>query len=182
MVNEPIGSGVSGASGALGTVDPARFARDRSRVTGTLVPQQLPRVLEELFDEKGGIGYDVAGYVSDSGAPCLRIHLTIDLAARCQRCLDRLPLHFEVERNVVLVDGAQATEQADDDDPDHENDDIDTIPLTRALDLKDLVEEEIVLSLPMAPRHPESECAGRSDQASERSDSPFAALSGLKVH
>ena len=52
-----------------------------------------------------------------------------------------------------------------------------------SLDLRDLIEEEIVLSLPMAPRHPEDACSAQAEaSAVGGSDSPFSALAGLKAH
>ncbi len=116
------------------------------------------------------------GYTSPKGRPVLRISLTADLAVRCQRCLGRLPLHLDVRRDVVLV-----SEAADLDPLEDEDDDTDTIFNAGPLDLDDLLEQEIVLSVPMVPRHPEDACsvqpaAAKIDEAS----SPLSALAGLK--
>jgi uncharacterized protein len=158
-------------------IDPARFARDRSRVAGELPLSRLPRLGDLLFDREGAVSYTVEGYTSAKGQPALRINLTADLAVHCQRCLERLPLHLNVRREIVLVPQARELESAGDED-----DDIDAVPGAISLDLHDLVEEEVVLSLPMAPRHPEDACslqpaAAKMDEAA----SPFSALAGLKT-
>lgn len=158
-------------------VDPARFAREQSRLTGTLTLAQLPRLADVLFDHAGSVSYEVAGYTRGNGQPALHIALAADLALRCQRCLERLALHLDVERDLVLVANASAVDPGDDED-----DDIDTIPRVAALDLLQLIEEEMVLSLPMAARHPEDGCTAQP-AASEvgKSASPFSALAGLKT-
>ncbi len=157
-------------------IDPARLARERSRVTGVLAVAQLPRLADLLFGREGVVSYEVEGATSAKGQPVLRIHLTADLAVSCQRCLERLPLRLDVKRDLVLVAAAADVDQLEDED-----DDTDTIASTGSLDLHDLLEQEIVLSVPMAPRHPENACGTRLG-ASNTGEvaSPFSSLAGLK--
>jgi DUF177 domain-containing protein len=163
-------------SQAARAIDPARFARERSRVSGTLTLTQLPRVADLLFDREGRVSYVVQGGASAKGQPLLHISLAADLAVPCQRCLERLPIHLDVERDLVLVASVSDLDPLEDED-----DDTDTIASAGHLDLHDLVEQEIVLSVPMAPRHPEDACgvqpgARKTDEAA----SPFSALAALK--
>ena len=158
------------------TIDPARFAREESRVSGVLTLDQLPRLADVLFDHEGSVSYEVAGYTTGNGQPALHIRAQVNLGLRCQRCLERLPLQFDAERDVVLVAGAGELAAGDEED-----DDIDTIPGVASLDLLDLIEQEVVLSLPMAPRHAESGCAAQPTAgAITAPDSPFSALAGWK--
>jgi len=157
-------------------IDPIRFARAGARATGSLALRQLRRLDDLLFDREGAASYAVEGYTSAKGQPVLRIRLTGDLALRCQRCLERLPLRLDVQRDVVLV-----TEAAELDPLEDEDDDTDTILSAGSLDLHDLLEQEIVLSVPMVPRHPEDVCSVRP--ATERiieASSPLSALAALK--
>jgi uncharacterized protein len=158
------------------TIDPVRFARANSRAAGMLALTQLRRLDDLLFDREGAVHYTVEGYTSAKGQPALRISLTADLALRCQRCLERLPLHLDVQRDVVLV-----TEAADLDPLDDEDDDTDTIVSAGSLDLHDLLEQEIILSVPMVPRHPEDACSAQPAAARiGETSSPLSALAGLK--
>lgn len=167
----------AGAATVPGVIEPARFAREQSHATGVLTLTQLPRLAEVLFDHEGSVRYDVAGYTTAKGQPALHISLTADLGACCQRCLERLPLHLAVERDIVLLAGVRAIDQADDDD-----DDTDAIPHAATLDLLDLIEEEVVLCLPMAPRHPDDGCSAQPAAKPGKPDSPFSVLAGLKTH
>ena len=158
-------------------IDPARFARDEARLSGMLSLTRLPRLADVLFDQQGNINYELRGYTNANGQPALHLSVGGDLAVRCQRCLERLPLHIDVTRDLVLVAGARETEPVDDED-----DDTDTIPGVTALDVLDLVEQEVVLSLPMAPRHPEAACEAQLAAQTGTATSPFSALAGLKKH
>ena len=159
-------------------VDPTRLAREESRLTGVLTLAELPRLVDMLFDHDGRVSYQVQGYTTGNGQPALRITLEADLGLRCQRCLERLPLSLDVERDVVLVADMRELDARDDED-----DDTDAIPGAASLDLRELIEEEILLSLPMAPRHPEDACNAQAEaSAVGGSDSPFSALAGLKAH
>ena len=160
-----------------GVIEPARFARDQSLVTGALALTRLPRLAEILFDHEGSVRYSVEGYRTARGEPALHMSLTADLGARCQRCLERIPLHLDIARDIILLAQVRALEQADDDD-----EDTDAIPHTNTLDLLDLIEEEVVLSLPMVPRHPDEGCSARPAAPSGERDSPFSVLAGLKTH
>ena len=64
-----------------------------------------------------------------------------------------------------------------------ESDDYDAIPASRELSVRSLVEDEVLLALPIVPRH--ADClppvvAGAEIEESE--PSPFAVLAGLKKH
>jgi uncharacterized protein len=160
-----------------GAVDAGRFARERCQADGVLALAQLPRLQDILFDREGAVTYAVEGYMSAEGWPALRINLTAELALRCQRCLERLPVRLDIQRDLVFV-----PEGADLDALQDEDDDTDAILSAGPVDLHDLLEQEIVLSVPMAPCHPGDACGvepvtATVDEASGR----FAVLAELKT-
>jgi len=105
----------------------------------------------------------------------LKLHVQGTLTLQCQRCLAPLEYPLDVASSVLVV--PQGTTPDDADDPDAP----DYIEAQRELDLVELIEDEILLCVPFAPRH-ENECAGRGRQeGGERTrESPFAALAALK--
>lgn len=156
-------------------IDPARFARDRSRISGKLPVDQMPRLADLLFSCEGVVSYAVQGDTSAKGQPLLHLRLSGDLAVCCQRCLGRLPLHLDVQRDLVIVTG-DALGPSDDED-----DDTDAITSAGSLDLHDLLEQEIVLSVPIAPRHAENVCGAQLGAAKDgTSPSPFSALEKIR--
>ena len=85
--------------------------------------------------------------------------------------------HLEVERNYLFVHGEDAAAQLDADSED------DVLAITRALDLRELVEDELLLALPLVPRHevcPEPLPLADAPQAADDKPNPFAALAALK--
>ncbi|MGH8225647.1 MAG: YceD family protein [Gammaproteobacteria bacterium] len=70
------------------------------------------------------------------------------LAARCQRCLEVFELESEISPQLLipLAEGAETP-------PDWEHAEFDAPPT-----LAGLIEEELLLALPFAPRHPVGEC------------------------
>jgi uncharacterized protein len=100
-----------------------------------------------------------------------------DLALRCQRCLAEfaLPVH-SVSRVALLPDESQV---------DAVPEDMETALATDGrMRLRDLVEEELLLVVPSAPRHVTGPCAGAAaDEAADpqtpATQRPFASLAGL---
>jgi uncharacterized protein len=158
-------------------IETAKFARGRGRVSGALSLNSLARVADLLSDAggEGEVAYEVTGYVSDRGFPALHVKLDGQLILRCQRCLGPLPQHVQSVRDIVLVPGADEFAQRDD-----ESELEDVIPDVPRLDLGALLEEEVLLALPLAPRHEEGACRAATEAESPGVPSPFAALARLK--
>jgi uncharacterized protein len=81
----------------------------------------------------------------------------------------------------LLVENEAELDQADEDDT------IDAILATPDLDVLDLIEEEIILSLSISPRHANDECKLHQLKSNEdiliaksQSTHPFAALADFK--
>lgn len=96
----------------------------------------------------------------------------------CQRCLQPVPVEVNAERSFLFVHGENAAAELDADSED------DVLALTRALDLRALVEDELLLGLPLVPRHevcPEPlQMADEEAPELEEKPNPFAVLASLK--
>jgi uncharacterized protein len=164
-------------------IDTAKFAREGTSLSGALSLADMPRVAKYLSDSSGqlsdlggDIRYVVRGYMTDRGDPALAIRITGGVNLRCERCLERLQYDLLLERDLVLLTGIGEFEPQDDED-----DLVDIIPATPHLDLHATLEEEVVLGLPMAPRHAEGECHAPGEAGGgERQPSAFAVLAKLK--
>jgi uncharacterized protein len=109
------------------------------------------------------------------------LHLVASTRAwlTCQRCLQPLEQVLEVDRWLHFVRGEAQAEALDAESED------DVLALPRWLDLRDLVEDELLLALPLVPRH--SACPGALPMSvggdltgPESLRNPFAALESLK--
>lgn len=94
----------------------------------------------------------------------------------CQRCLNPVSIDVNADRSFLFVQGEEAAAQQDAERED------DVLALTRTLDLRALVEDELLLAMPLVPRHevcpvplPKSQ-----DETTEEKANPFAVLASLK--
>lgn len=123
-----------------------------------------------------------AGLRRRAGAPAepeLRLRATANLRLECQRCLEAVDGGVQVDRvyRFVADEAAAQTEDASSDD--------EVLALTDRLDLHELIEDELLLDLPLVPRH--DRCLDLAAPAVERSDrtpppvdrKPFAVLATL---
>ncbi|MCR5885736.1 DUF177 domain-containing protein [Rhizobacter sp. J219] len=114
------------------------------------------------------------------GQPQVWLHLKADtrVMLECQRCLQPVPVEVNAARSFLFVQGENAAAELDADSED------DVLALTRALDLKGLVEDELLLELPLVPRHeicPEPlQVAAEESAEVEEKPNPFAVLASLK--
>lgn len=150
-----------------GTIDGLQFARDREVVSGTLDPSDLPR-LTELGCQAAAIDYSVRGGETQEGRPCLVVTAAGSLRLQCQRCLESLEVPVDVGSELELAASEREIASAEDE--------VDRVLAARSMDVAALVEDEIILDLPMAPAHDSCKPPAASEGATE---SPFAALAAL---
>jgi uncharacterized protein len=114
-----------------------------------------------------------------AGAACevwLRLRATATVALPCQRCLAPVEVPLDVDRRFRFARDEAAAEALDAELED------DVLALTHALDLQVLVEDELLLAVPLVPRHESCPDGGPPLQAGDAAaPSPFAALAALKT-
>jgi len=171
-------------------INSLEFARQQNTLSGQLELGALPRLADVLFDKGVESGGKVAGGKVDfrlAGVAAVKIggaksedhalKLEVDgvLYLICQRCLGALEYPICIRRRLVLVKPGSSWS---DDDLELEDDGSDEIEASRELQVAALVEEEILLALPIAPRH--ETCVAPGNTAASRESSPFATLAQLK--
>jgi uncharacterized protein len=157
-------------------VDSVAFARDASELRATVAIADLPRLHDVLFDQSSEITYSLTGAVNKDGIASLQLGIAADLLLPCKRCLGPVKLSLKSVRNFELVAGAQALG-----DPAEEPGDIERIHADPKLDVTTLVEDEIILSLPMVAGHRPGECTAPVLAGGEsEKKSPFSSLAMLK--
>lgn len=122
-------------------------------------------------------------YTDASGFAQVWLHLSasVSLPLTCQRCLGPADIEVAVERAFRFV---ATEEQAEAEDEESEED---VLVLSRDFDLRALIEDELLMALPLVPRHEvcptEVKLAAQDadfEAASAAKPNPFAALAGLK--
>jgi uncharacterized protein len=152
-------------------IDSVDFARSGKELRGEIGLSELPRLADVLARNDGLLSYEVQGY-RDGDREMLRLVLQGECILRCQRCLGEMAHPVHIDSRLLLLPAERLDEVADDDE-------IDAIEADCKLDVLALIEEELLLDLPFAPRHPEGSCTPAAGDT-QRKASPFAVLAGLK--
>lgn len=157
-------------------IDALDFARNAGTHHGKIALSDLERLQDYLAGNSGELQYEIAGALNRNGKPILRISVNGLIKLRCQRCLGELGHVLDLRTDLLLAENEKELSSFDEDES------IDGILAEPDLDVLALIEDEIILSLPISPRHNESECVVRDqlnvDTAEEKPF--FAALAALK--
>ena len=112
------------------------------------------------------------------------LHLVADVTVplECQRCLQAVEVPLHIDRRLFFVEGEDAAAALD------AESEQDVLALSRALDLPGLLEDELLLALPIVPRHEHcpqplaaaSAAAEVANDDAEPAENPFAVLAALK--
>lgn len=165
-------------------VDPCLLA-DRGRIiAGELELALLPRIAEVLMDAAGKVQFEL-DFGKDAKS---RVRITgfvrAGLNLECQRCLEVMTLPVDSALDLVVIQvPAEAERIPAECEP--------VLAEDGELRVTDLIEEELLLAIPLVPMHEPENCsmssAGTSESVRkdnrEKSDTvnPFAILSTLKM-
>ncbi len=158
------------------TVDSFEFCRLGEQASGATPVAGFSRLSGELADASGEIRWRFEGGRHPQGLPQLAMSVEGEVTLVCQRCLSPFVHQIASETSLVL-----ARDEADADEVEQRLDDdsLEVIAGSPALDLLQLVEDEALLSLPLSPRH--EVCPGDAPRVgADRPESPFAVLKKLK--
>lgn len=164
------------AESIAGTVlDSLEFARVGGVLQASVRLDELPRLADLLFAAAGSLSVHMTGSRDAEGKSWLQLEIDGEPVLACQRCLGGVGQVVSIRSRLRLI--APGEEWPDDD---LEDDSADAIAADRALAVLELVEDEVLLALPIAPRH--EHCESPLADAAETGPSPFAALAALKKH
>jgi uncharacterized protein len=164
------------------------FARDALSLNGQGVLADWPRLAQELFGSdvsSGPVVWQLQGRsVPQSGGAdqiWLDLKAVVNLPLQCQRCLTPVLAVVQAERSFRFVSD-EATAMALDDESEE-----DILVISRDFDALALIEDELILSLPLVPLHevcPEAMTTSVADpefEAAAQRPNPFGVLAGLKT-
>ena len=138
------------------SVDSFRFAQASQTWRGEADIRDFARLAEALPESRGPLLYEARGFVDRERRPCLEVGVETVLTLVCQRCLGTMPWPLKVARRLYLArtEGeaerleAEAGQAAD----------AEVLAAPGPVDLAALVEDEVLLGLPLIPRHEERQC------------------------
>lgn len=168
-------------------IDPFRYAEQGLALAGTLKISDMPRLCGNVLLSDGGIDSDggrdkveveLQFGVDEQGVPFLKGHLTARPVLQCQRCME--PFTYEIMSDFVL--GIVNTLDEADELPKHYEP---ALTVEGSLALKELIEDEVILNLPIVPKHRDHDCKVKLPFAvaqgeQEKGKNPFHVLQHLR--
>ena len=163
---------VQPVAGRFPFIDGFSFAATGGSLHDTCPVTAFGRLQDLLSSPEGELRYEVKGTGDGAGRPALRLTVSGSLQLICQRCLGTLPFSLQVDAMLVLAkDEAEIEGQpVDPESPDR-------IVGGKEMAVGTLLEDEILLAIPVAPRH--EQCSGGDARKGGAKPSPFAELRGL---
>lgn len=156
-------------------IDCLEFARSGGVLERSVGMDQLPRLADILVTTQGSLSVRLEGWRDEQGKSWLQVNISGEPELCCQRCLGGVRFPLAISSRLQLM--APGEEWPDDDLVD---DSADAITAEKALPVLSLIEDEVLLALPIAPRH--EQCESPSASATGQGTSPFAALAGFRKH
>ena len=152
-----------------GQIDPIRLAEEGARLQGSLSTRDMRRL---PVIAPTAVEIDLEFFKAAPGRWEMRGHVRAMVTLTCQRCLAPLPWLVDCAPQLRFLrsEGADASG------------DIEAVTVTGPMRLSELVEDELLLALPMIPLHAEGDdCVPAPvTGAGKGKPHPFAALAKLK--
>ena len=157
-----------------GTVlDCLEFARNGGVLERRVELGEMPRLADVLATSSGSLAVRLEGWRDAEGKSWLQLDVSGAPVLCCQRCLGGVEFPLDISSRLRLIAPGESWP-----DDDLEDDSADAMEADEALSVLSLIEDEVLLALPIAPRH--EKCESPLGDAREQGPSPFAALASLK--
>ena len=169
--------------GLIGTVELGELAGRNGSLEQRLRSCDLPRLVRLTPDDALGpsSGLDaVAEFLrGPEGFPVMRLRITGTWPLVCQRCLSAAPCVIDIDSELTILQSETDSERV--------ADPFDCVILeAEGLRLLEVIEDEVLAALPMAPVHRADDlCAAaggespKPDTIEEKANKPFAGLAEL---
>lgn len=134
-------------------LDIGLFTQSQRAIGGRDWLSSYPRLMAEApgMDCATALNWQASGQLRSDGAAGRQdwLHLTVDtrLSLICQRCLTSVEVAVKVDQQFRFVDSEQSAQEQD------EICEEQVLAMNHDLDLADLIEDEVMLALPLIPRH-----------------------------
>jgi uncharacterized protein len=178
-------------AGITTVIDPLLLAKTGRHISGDLPLKDLPRLAELSSDVSAGQVHIELQFSQDENQRCwMQGEVSGQLEVICQRCLEPMTQKLDSQINALLV--RQAGEVSGND---QESGTEETVIYTGNSTIAKLIEDDLLLAMPMFPKHLANECTPRTGDGEKQSfknagknegqkggqrDNPFAVLATLK--
>ena len=133
-------------------VDPFRSAENAIHLQGILSVKNMERLCSSLNSDSGEVNVSMEFGVDEQEIPFIRGELSTQVVLQCQRCME--PFSYDIADHFLL--GIVRSEEDASRLPDRYNPVI--ANNDKALIIQDVIEDELLVSLPIVPMHHPKDC------------------------
>jgi uncharacterized protein len=148
------------------SVNPEQFAAAKRVWQGSDPVGSFERLAQETLNPETLLHYRIEGGKDKLGRTRLLCRLDGRIDLTCQRCLGPVEQAILVDKILYPVESADRLEQLERELAINDDAGIEVIEVGRMLDLAALIEDEVLLGLPVIPMHPEGTCHPPADHVS----------------
>jgi len=135
-------------------LDAFRLAKEHGVLRGSVDAHTLPRVDDVLGEGPATVEWRIEGSEDADGRPALGIEVSGAVSLTCQRCLDDFEWPIAQRTEVLLAHDERELAALD------AQSSAEVVLAGKPMPALALVEDELLLALPFAPRHPDEACGG----------------------
>ena len=151
-----------------------KFAKKNLSVIDEFNIVDLPRINEIAGNNSDKIKVNYSFYLENNTTPCLNGEVSINIYLTCQRCLEELLVSLNLNFSLAFVKNKSQAEEL--------SKHLEIYLFEgEELSLMDLISDEILLSIPMVPKH-NSNCLSsfkEHNNYEQVEESPFAILKNI---
>lgn len=161
---------------ARAIIDSLEFAQAERELRDNLPVSGLVRLQDVLRDSTGNVEFVVKGGRDQENRPMLALSVSGLLHLQCQRCLEQMDYPLQFSSTLLLaLPGEDLSETIANPEA------ADAVEASSELNVAELIEDEILLSLPFSPRHAEGFCESRKNASESATEGgKFSGLAALK--
>ena len=157
------------------TIEPEKIALSGDVLSGKVFLKSMPRLSEytEIHDELAI--YKLEFLKCDNGVTQIMGDISTSLITLCQRCLTNFTINIKIPVSIGIIKNKEDIALLKDDlEP--------FLAEDNTVSLQQLIEEEILLSLPISPLHSVDVCpvVQTNQKYKSKRDNPFAVLKSIK--
>ena len=164
-------------------IDPLRLAQNGLKLDGQLLLNVMPRLTASLESDEGVVDVALAFDVDEIGTPFMKGAITAQVSMICERCMSTMTTTLTADCLLAMIVSERKIDTlAEQYDP-WLLENSDPVLLSK------VIEDELILALPLVPRHTEAclpseawsaESEDSEVEVADKPASPFAILSSLK--
>jgi uncharacterized protein len=157
-----------------------RLSEQTAPFHGSLLIKNMPRLAPSLYSDEGEAVVDLGLGTDEEGTRFCRVQLSAEVVLQCQRCME--PFKYGITSDFlhgVVSSEREAETLAEQYEP--------VIVQDGQLMVQDMIEDELILKMPIVPMHPDVECKVKlpvidsiSAKEEEAEKNPFHVLKLLK--